>query len=88
MPKTATAKTEIAAVPAKKRTAGALSKPVKPSAELAAIVGHHALPRTDVVAKDLGLHPRARAAGPGRQAQHRRRRQAQGRPREGSRHDV
>lgn len=49
MPKTTKAKAE--AVPAKKRAAGALSKPVKPSAELAAIVGADPLPRTDVVSK-------------------------------------
>ncbi len=43
--------TKAKAVPAKKRAAGALSKPVKPSAELAAIVGADPLPRTDVVSK-------------------------------------
>ena len=37
--------------PAKKRTGGALAKPVTPSAELAAIVGHLPLPRTEVVSK-------------------------------------
>jgi chromatin remodeling complex protein RSC6 len=35
---------------AKKQGAG-IMKPVHPSKELAAIVGHHAVPRTDVVAK-------------------------------------
>jgi upstream activation factor subunit UAF30 len=49
VPKTTKAKAE--AVPPKKRTAGGLSKPVKPSAELAAIVGADPLPRTDVVSK-------------------------------------
>ena len=34
-----------------KRTSGALAKPVKPSAELAAIVGADPLPRTEVVSK-------------------------------------
>lgn len=51
MPKSTTAKAKADDAPAKKRTAGALSKPVKPSAELATIVGHHALPRTEVVSK-------------------------------------
>ncbi len=37
--------------PAPKRTSGALAKPVKPSAELAAIVGADPLPRTEVVSK-------------------------------------
>ncbi len=50
MPKTAAAKADAAAAPAKK-AGGALSKPVKPSAELAAIVGAEPLPRTEVVSK-------------------------------------
>ena len=37
--------------PAPKRTAGTLAKPVKPSGELAAIVGAESLPRTEVVSK-------------------------------------
>lgn len=37
--------------PAPKRASGALAKPVKPSAELAAIVGAEPLPRTAVVSK-------------------------------------
>ncbi len=37
--------------PTAKRTGGALAKPVKPSAELAAIVGAEPLPRTEVVSK-------------------------------------
>lgn len=37
--------------PAKKRTAGALAKPLKPSNDLAAIVGSSPLPRTEVVSK-------------------------------------
>ena len=36
---------------AKPRTAGALAKPLTPSPELAAIVGHHPLARTAVVSK-------------------------------------
>ncbi len=36
---------------ATKRTGGALARPVKPSAELAAIVGAEPLPRTEVVSK-------------------------------------
>ncbi len=49
MPKTAAAKAEA---PAKTRKAGpGLSKPMKPSAELAAIVGPGPMPRTEVVAK-------------------------------------
>ncbi len=75
MPKTTAAKTDIADAPVKK-AGGALSKPVKPSAELAAIVGAEPLPRTEVVSKVWDLHPPARPAGPGRQADHRRRRQA------------
>ena len=50
MPKTAAAKANAADVPAKK-TSGALARPVKPSAELAAIVGADPLPRTEVVSK-------------------------------------
>ena len=42
--------TKTDAVPAKK-AGGALAKPVKPSAELAAIVGTEPLPRTEVVSK-------------------------------------
>ena len=49
MPKTTAAKTDIADAPAKK--AGALSRPLTPSAELAAIVGAEPLPRTEVVSK-------------------------------------
>ena len=60
MAKTATAKATSAEKPAKapktekpaaKRSSGALAKPVKPSAELAAIVGPHPIPRTAVVSK-------------------------------------
>ena len=50
MPKTADAKANAADAPAKK-TGGALARPVKPSAELAAIVGADPLPRTEVVSK-------------------------------------
>ncbi len=50
MPKTAAAKADAADAPAKK-AGGALAKPVKPSAELAAIVGAEPLPRTEVVSK-------------------------------------
>ena len=49
MPKTTSAKAPSDA-PAKK-AGGALSKPVKPSAELAVIVGAEPLPRTEVVSK-------------------------------------
>ena len=42
--------TKTDAAPAKK-AGGALAKPVKPSAELAAIVGAEPLPRTEVVSK-------------------------------------
>lgn len=49
MPKTTSAKAPSDA-PAKKAS-GALAKPVKPSAELAAIVGAEPLPRTEVVSK-------------------------------------
>ena len=49
VPKTAAANAEV---PAKTRTAGSgLSKPMKPSPELAAIVGSDPMPRTAVVAK-------------------------------------
>ena len=50
MPKTAAAKANAADAPVKK-TGGALARPVKPSAELAAIVGADPLPRTEVVSK-------------------------------------
>ncbi len=50
MPKTTTAKADASDAPAKK-AGGALAKPVKPSAELAAIVGAEPLPRTEVVSK-------------------------------------
>ena len=50
MPKTAAAKANAPDAPAKK-TGGALARPVKPSAELAAIVGADPLPRTEVVSK-------------------------------------
>lgn len=43
MPRTAT--------PTKPRTATGLAKPLTPSPALAAIVGHHPLPRTAVVSK-------------------------------------
>jgi chromatin remodeling complex protein RSC6 len=47
-PKSTSAKTEA---PAKKRSAGALAKPMTPSSELAKIVGSVPLPRTEVVSK-------------------------------------
>ena len=51
MPKTTTAtKVDASDAPANK-AGGALAKPVKPSAELAAIVGAEPLPRTEVVSK-------------------------------------
>ena len=50
------AETKAAAKPAKKAAApkkapAGLTKPVQPSKELGAIVGHEALPRTQVIAK-------------------------------------
>ena len=50
MPKATTAKANAAEAPAKK-AGGALAKPAKPSAELAAIVDAALLPRTEVVSK-------------------------------------
>ena len=44
-------KAEKATKPTAKRSGGALAKPVTPSAELAAIVGPHPIPRTAVVSK-------------------------------------
>lgn len=43
-------KAKADAAPAKKPAAG-LAKPVTPSKELAAIVGSHAIPRTEVISK-------------------------------------
>ena len=37
--------------PAKAKTSSAFSKPLQPSKELAAVVGHAPLPRTEVVSK-------------------------------------
>ncbi len=48
--KKAAAPAKKAAAPAKKTNAG-LMKPVQPSKELGAIVGHHAIPRTEVISK-------------------------------------
>ncbi len=50
MPKTTATKADTASTPVKKAS-GALGKPVKPSAKLAAIVGAEPLPRTEVVSK-------------------------------------
>ena len=51
MPKSAAAKVGASSKSASKRTAGALGRPVTPSAALAAIVGTVPLPRTEVVSK-------------------------------------
>lgn len=50
MPKTAATKADAASAPVKK-AGGALARPVKPSAELAAVVGAEPLPRTEVASK-------------------------------------
>ncbi len=49
--KTAAPKTKTTEAPAAKKPSGALAKPVQPSKELGAIVGHHAIPRTEVTSK-------------------------------------
>ena len=51
MPKSAAAKVEAPSTRTPQRTAGALGRPVTPSAALAAIVGAAPLPRTEVVSK-------------------------------------
>ena len=44
-------KAAASAVPAAKKVNSALAKPLKPSSELAAVVGKESLPRTEVVSK-------------------------------------
>ena len=60
MPKSAAAKIEAASKSTSKRTAGALGRPMTPSAALAAIVGAAPQPRTEVVSK---VWDHIRAAG-------------------------
>ena len=88
MPTKTAAKTTTAEAPAAKKPSGALAKPVQPSKELGAIVGHHAIPRTEVDPEALGLHQEAQPAEPGEQARDHRRREAQGRVRAGQGDDV
>ncbi|MCW6506759.1 SWIB/MDM2 domain-containing protein [Lichenifustis flavocetrariae] len=50
-PKAAKSPAKAAAVPPAKKVNAALAKPLKPSNELAAVVGKDPLPRTEVVSK-------------------------------------